>query len=137
MFGPVIFSVFFFKELYKNKFKNLIHTDRINSNFHFRDWDRQYNCQKTKGQTMIYKTLHRKLKVEQHVHVYHLDVQWLVWHVKSLGVHSRNWCNVYTPFVTLTNDMEKKCINFFFLIALNLRNIHGSSHSLYVYLTHG
>jgi hypothetical protein len=31
--------------------------------------NRQYNGQiekKTKGQTMIYKTIHRKLKVEQH-----------------------------------------------------------------------
>ena len=31
--------------------------------------DRQYNCQKkkrTKGQTMIYKTLHRKLNIQQH-----------------------------------------------------------------------
>ena len=30
--------------------------------------DRQYNDQrkKTKGQTMIYKAIHRKLKIEQH-----------------------------------------------------------------------
>ena len=28
--------------------------------------ERQYNAKKTKGQTMIYKTLHRKLKIEQH-----------------------------------------------------------------------
>jgi hypothetical protein len=28
--------------------------------------DRQYNGQKEKGQTMIYKTLHRKLKIKQH-----------------------------------------------------------------------
>ena len=29
-----------------------------------------YNSHKTKGQTMIYKTLHRKLKVEQHMYMY-------------------------------------------------------------------
>jgi hypothetical protein len=28
--------------------------------------DRQYYGQKEKGQTTIYKTLHRKLKIEQH-----------------------------------------------------------------------
>jgi hypothetical protein len=28
--------------------------------------DRQYNGQKKKGQTMIYKTLHIKLKIAQH-----------------------------------------------------------------------
>ena len=28
--------------------------------------DRKYNDQKTKGQTMFYKTLHRKLKIEKH-----------------------------------------------------------------------
>ena len=27
--------------------------------------DREYNGQKEKGQTMIYKTLHRKIKIEQ------------------------------------------------------------------------
>ena len=30
--------------------------------------DRQHNGQKKKGQTMIYKTLHRKLQSEQHDH---------------------------------------------------------------------
>ena len=28
--------------------------------------DRQYNGQKKKGQTMIYKSLYRNLKIEQH-----------------------------------------------------------------------
>ena len=28
--------------------------------------DRQHNGQKKKGQTTIYKTLHKKLKIEQH-----------------------------------------------------------------------
>jgi len=28
--------------------------------------EKQHNAQKTKGQTAIYKTLHRKLKIEQH-----------------------------------------------------------------------
>jgi len=30
--------------------------------------DRQCKCQHKKGQTTIYKTLHRKLKIEQHEH---------------------------------------------------------------------
>ena len=28
--------------------------------------DKQYNGQKEKGQTMMYKTLHRKVKIQQH-----------------------------------------------------------------------
>ena len=44
----------------------LIRTRRKNNTMSEREKDRQHNVRKRKGQTTIYKTLNRKLKIEQH-----------------------------------------------------------------------
>jgi hypothetical protein len=65
--------------------------------------DRQYNGQKkkmTKGQTKIYKTLHRKLKIEQHEHHWKPAVNWGV--PEGLAVPDPH----ETPVLILLNDMN-------------------------------
>jgi hypothetical protein len=101
---------------------------------------------KEKEQTTIYKTLHRKLKIEQHEHhqakhrgwtqVIRKDKQFLIrcWHsscYSSYKPDDKSWMRKGSPYLDSGLLLTMKLLNQWFLLAeLNssLRKFHGRHH---------